>query len=169
MKHEEDYKLLHEANAFGGMTLAKFADAVVPLITYHGAKSILDYGSGKGQSWEQHEALKKLRESRYVVMYDPGVSHLSKKPSGTFAAVLCIDVVEHLPEEEIADTLKEIFSYANQVVIATFCPRGSKKKLPSTGQDVHLTQQPREFWERKFMDANNTRSHPVAFYLFENP
>jgi len=169
MKLIEDYKILHQADAFGGMTLAKFADAVIPLLEFHNAKSVLDYGSGKGQAWERHGELAKIRENLHVILYDPGVPEHANKPSGTFAAVLCVDVVEHVPEDEIPAMLREVFSYANKIVIASFCPRGSKKKLPSTGADVHVTQKPREYWERKFSDANATRSHPIPWYLFENP
>jgi len=169
LKLVEDYKKLHDANAFGGRTIAKFADQIIPLVRFHQANSVLDYGSGRGQAWEEHAELKALKDERHVVLYDPGVEELSQKPAGKFAAVLCIDVVEHIPEDEIAETLAEIFGYATKVVIATFCPRGSKKKLPSTGQDVHVTQQGREWWERRFSEANATRSHPVPFYLFENP
>ena len=169
MKYRDDYIQLHQADVFGGMTLAKFADIILPLLKFHGAQSVLDYGSGKGQSWEKNDKLREFKEKEHVILYDPGVPELSKKPPGTFAAVLCIDVIEHIPEEEIAETLSDVFRYANKVVIATFCPRGSKKKLPSTGQDVHVTQRDREFWERKFSEANATRSHPVPFYLFMNP
>lgn len=169
MKFRDDYIKLHEQDAFGGMTLAKFADVVLPLLRYHEAQSVLDYGSGKGQAWDQHERLREFRQNNHVILYDPGVPDLSKKPAGTFAAAICIDVIEHVPEDELAETLSELFRYANKVVIATFCPRGSKKKLPSTGQDVHITQKPREFWERKFSEANATRSHPIPFYLFLNP
>lgn len=169
MKLAEDYKKLHDSNAFAGLTLAKFADQVAPLIRFHQAQSILDYGSGGGRSWEENAALKAIKADRHVVLYDPGVEALSKKPAGTFAAVLCIDVVEHVPEDEIAGVLAEIFAFANRVVIATFCPRGSKKKLPSTGKDVHITQKPRLWWEQRFAEANATRSHPVTWYLFENP
>ena len=169
MKLAADYKTLHDNNAFGGMTLAKFADVVVPLLKYHDAQSILDYGSGRGQSWEENADLKAIKDARHVVLYDPGVEGLSALPSGKFAAVLCIDVVEHVPEDEIPETLSRVFNYATKVVIATFCPRGSKKKLPSTGGDVHITQRPRVWWEQRFSEANATRSHPVPFYLFENP
>ncbi len=169
VKLRDDYLELHSRDVFGGMTLAKFADQIVPLIRFHNARSILDYGSGKGQAWEENAALKALKAERHVILYDPGVEALSARPTGIFAAVLCIDVVEHIPEDEIAETLSDVFRYATAVVIATFCPRGSKKKLPSTGQDVHITQKPREWWERKFSEANATRSHPVPFYLFENP
>ena len=168
MKLIEDYKILHEAGAFGGMTLAKFSEPVLKLLKFHGGLTVLDYGSGKGQSWENHDGLRRFKERLPVTLYDPGVLELSTKPIGTFDAVLCFDVVEHIPEDEIETTLAEIFGYAERVVLATFCARGSRKKLPSNGQDVHVTQRPRLFWEELFHAANMAKRRPVPWYLFEN-
>lgn len=168
MNHLEDYRKLHEANAFGGMTLAKYADPVLSLLKFHGGNTVLDYGSGKGQSWERHLGLKKFRETLPVILYDPGVPELSEKPKEKFDAVLCFDVVEHVPEDELDELIHEIFGYAERVVIATFCQRGSRKKLPSTGEDVHITQRPRLYWEERFHMANIAKSQPVPWYLFEN-
>jgi len=164
----DDYRILHAANAFTGMTIAVFAEPVLKLIAYHGAHSILDYGSGKGLAWQEVERLKKYKEKLEVKLYDPGIEELAEKPKGTFDAVVCMDVVEHIPEDELEMTLAEIFNYADRLVIATFCARGSRKKLPSTGQDVHITQKPRLWWEERFHMANVTKSKPVPWYLFEN-
>jgi hypothetical protein len=168
MKYLNDYRLLHQANAFGGMTLARFAEPVLKLISFNACQSVLDYGSGKGQSWEHEEGLKKCKASLPVTLYDPGVPEHEQKPAGKFGAVLCMDVMEHIPEDEIVDTLNEVFDYSEGIVIATFCARGSRKKLPSTGQDVHVTQRQRLWWEQHMHMANIGKSRPVKWYLFEN-
>jgi cyclopropane fatty-acyl-phospholipid synthase-like methyltransferase len=170
MKYRDDYVKLHEGGMFPGMTLAHFADPVIKLLRRHEAKTVLDYGAGKGLAWEQIEALKRFRaESAAVTLYDPGLPEFEKRPEGAFDGVLCIDVAEHVPEEEVADFLGLVFGYAERVVIASFCARGSKKKLPSTGGDVHVTQKPRLWWEERMHLANSMRTRPIPWYLFENP
>ena len=165
MKLVEDYKRLHEANAFSGMTVAKFGEPISKLIRLHGCHTVLDYGCAKGQGWDT-ELLKPIKPM--VTLYDPGWPDLSTKPTGFYDAVLCIDVVEHIPEEDIEETLAEVFGYAIKIVIASFCPRGSKKKL-SDGRDVHLVQMPRKYWEERFHLANQTRRMPIPWYLFCTP
>jgi 2-polyprenyl-3-methyl-5-hydroxy-6-metoxy-1,4-benzoquinol methylase len=170
MKLRDDYIKLHENNAFSGMTIARFADPITKILRQYGCKSVLDYGCAKGQAYETNEALMKMRKDECMVtLYDPGVPEYAAKPATPFDAVVCVDVVEHVPEDELDAVLKELFHYAEKVVIATFCPRGSKKKLPSTGQDVHITQHNRLWWEERFHLINAARTRPIPWFLFENP
>lgn len=170
MKYRDDYRKLHEQNAFGGMTLAKFSEPTSKVLRWLKARSVLDYGSGSGKSWDKAKELKEVRESLdRLEMYDPGIPDRDKLPDGTFDAVLCFDVLEHVPEEEVPETLQEIFSKADRVALLSFCPRGSKKKLPSTGTDVHVTQKPREWWERQISAANLSYGRPTLWFLYENP
>jgi hypothetical protein len=169
MRHLEDYRKLHDANAFGGLTLARFAPIVLTLLRRHRAESVLDYGCARGQSWERDERLAKYRAEHEVALYDPAVVGLDQPPAGQFDAVLAIDVLEHVPEDEVDEVLTRIFGYAKRVVILSFCPRGSKKKLPSTGEDVHVTQRDRLWWERRIHHANSHLARPRIWYLFANP
>jgi hypothetical protein len=169
MKYREDYRKLHEQNAFGGMTLAHFAEPATKSLRYFGAKTVLDYGAGNGLSWEREPSLAAIRGDLEVSLYDPGVPKYETLPEGVFDAVLAFDVLEHVPLDEIDGVLKDIFSRAQKVVLMSFCPRGSKKKLPSTGEDVHVTQRGRDWWERRISHANLAYGHPVPWFLHENP
>lgn len=170
MKYQDDYRKLHEQKAFAGMTLAKFADPVAKSLRWIDAKSVLDYGSGSGVSWERSPKLAEAKKRlKTLAMYDPGIPGKDELPQGKFDAVLCFDVLEHVPEEEVPETLKNIFERAERLVVMSFCPRGSKKKLPSTGQDVHVTQKPREWWERQISSVNLSHGKPTLWFLHENP
>lgn len=168
MKYKEDYKKLHEQGAFRGLTLAQFAEPVSKSLQAFGIKTVLDFGSGTGDSWE-HPQLAKAKEGRSVTLYDPGIPEREALPDGPFDAVIAFDVLEHVPEDELDGVLQDIFSRAKRLVLMSFCPRGSKKKLPSTGQDVHVTQKDREWWERRISAANLSWGGPTVWFLHENP
>lgn len=167
MKYREDYKKLHEQGVFKGLTLAKFSEPVVKCFRWIGVKSALDFGAGTGASWESPD-LKEYKLEK-LVQYDPGIPEKEALPEGLFDAVLVFDVLEHVPEDEVNDVLKEIFSHSSRLVMMSFCPRGSRKKLPSTGEDVHVTQKPREWWEQRISAANLSYGKPTLWFLFENP
>ncbi len=167
MRYQEDYRERHRQNVFGGMTLAKFSEPVCKSLKAFQIKTVLDFGAGKGVSWEKDPALAALDVK--VTLYDPGVPEHDVLHDGPFDAVLAFDVLEHVPEDEIAETLKDIFSRATKLVLMSFCPRGSKKKLPSTGQDVHVSQHDREWWERRISAANLSHGGPTVWFLLENP
>lgn len=169
MRYREDYRELHRQNAFGGLTLAKFSEPVCKSLKAFQIKTVLDFGSGKGVSWEKDPLLAELKNNLKVSLYDPGVPEHDTLPDGPFDAVLAFDVLEHVPEDEIAGTLKDIFTRATKLVLMSFCPRGSKKKLPSTGEDVHVTQRDREWWERRISSANVSHGGPTVWFLLENP
>jgi len=169
VKYREDYRKLHEQNAFAGLTLARFSDPVCKSLRAFQINTVLDFGSGTGASWEQDEDLKDLKKTVKVTLYDPGIPTHETLPDGPFDAVIAYDVLEHVPEDEIDGTLRDIFSRASKLVLLSFCPRGSKKKLPSTGEDVHVTQRDREWWERRISHVNLSHGGPTVWFLYENP
>lgn len=168
MRYKQDYRKLHEQGVFQGLTLAQFAEPVAKSLEAFGIKSVLDYGSGTGKSWDTPQ-LAKAKVGRDVTLYDPGLPDHDALPDGKFDAVLVFDVLEHIPEDEVDGALREIFERAKRLVLLSFCPRGSKKKLPSTGKDVHVTQKDREWWERRISAANLSHGEPTVWFLYENP
>ena len=55
--------------------------------------------------------------------YDPAVPQFEKKPfyeeSRKFDLVICIDVLEHIPQSDLPRIIKEIFDYSDKYVFAT--------------------------------------------------
>ena len=49
-------------------------------------------------------------------LYDPGVEQFEKMPKGKFDGVYSTDVMEHIPEEELPESLEFIFSKADKFV-----------------------------------------------------
>jgi hypothetical protein len=86
-----------------------------------------------------------------VVCYDPCYAPYSELPRGTFDAVVCTDVLEHCPEEDIAWIVAELFSYARRFVFANVASFPASKRLPN-GENAHCTIRPPEWWEELITD-----------------
>lgn len=143
------YTAMHEdrPKLFAGDSLLHHVDAIAELVRETGAKTLLDYGSGKGFQYlakRAHEAWGGI----LPVCYDVGVRQLSERPAGTFSGVICTDVLEHIAEEDVDGVLADIFSYAESFVFLAISCRPAKKFFPD-GRNVHLTVKEPGWWDRK--------------------
>ncbi len=80
-----------------------------------------------------------------VYCYDPAYPPLSHRPGWRFDGVICTDVLEHCPEEDIPWILGEIFAYARRFVFANIASYPAEKVLPN-GENAHCTVRPVEWW-----------------------
>lgn len=150
----EQYRILHkDPDIFRGMTCLDYAGTIRKLCAESGAKTMLDYGSGKGL---QYKAPYEVQQwwGVDVRCYDPAVPGFEKKPrSGaeTFDAVICVDVLEHLPIGQVQGVIEQLFTYARKFVFLTACTRAANRKLPD-GRNAHLTVQPLEWWSGLIKD-----------------
>ncbi|HEY9744849.1 MAG TPA: methyltransferase domain-containing protein [Oculatellaceae cyanobacterium] len=131
---------LHQ-NGFGGAG-DKRVPEILPYLEQYKVKTLLDYGAGQGK-------LKASLSGYDVTNYDPGVPEYSEKPQGSFDAVVCTDVLEHIEPEYLDNVLKEIFFYSTGLILLLvhFGPSG---KTLSDGRNAHLIQKPPGWWEAKF-------------------
>jgi len=150
------------AETFNGRSLRPYVEFIKRLIDATGARTLLDYGSGKGQQYDP-APLKVPGQGRWdgvidywgvdeVTCFDPAYEPYSEIPSGTFDGVVCTDVLEHCPEEDIAWIVDEIFAYASKFVFATIACYPAQKRLPS-GENAHCTVRPTPWWEDVFRGA----------------
>lgn len=143
------------ANLFIGNSLLPFVEQIRDLAQRTGARTLLDYGSGKGALHKQAALTlpggKRIGPVRdywgisNVTLYDPGVPEYSALPSGRFDGVISTDVLEHIPEEDIPWVLKEMFGYANRFVFANIASYPAKKVLPN-GWNAHICLKPPSWW-----------------------
>ena len=113
------YRALHEhgdqannipaAKTFDGRSLPPHALAIQSLIRQFGVRTLLDYGAGKGTAYSETakiqlpngqtaNGLKQLWGIDKITLYDPGYAPHASQPVGKFDAVICTDVLEHIPE-----------------------------------------------------------------------
>ena len=60
-------------------------------------------------------------------LYDPGVKNFSKYPSKKADGVICIDVVEHIPERDVIKFIEELFRLANKFIFVVIACYPAKK------------------------------------------
>jgi hypothetical protein len=180
----EQYRLMHEqgeprlgmpaARTFAGQSLPPQAANIKRLIRRTASLSILDYGSGKGTQYEllrmldtedgvDYPDIRSYWGVHEIRCYDPGYSPFDKLPSGTFDGVICTDVLEHCPEEDIPWILDELFAFARKFVYANVACFPAKKRLPSGG-NAHCTVKPVKWWEEQVVRA--ARARPEIIYEF---
>lgn len=144
---------------FTGSKMIADVDSIKKLIVETESHTILDYGSGKGCLYKdkciavaENEPLVTLLEFwgiKDVTCYDPCYPPYSSLPAGKYDGVVCIDVLEHCPEEDIPWIVREILGYANCFVYANVACDYAAKTLPS-GENVHATVRSPDWWGELF-------------------
>lgn len=137
----DQYRMMHEAGHFPGFSVKQHVEAIGDLVKKTGSNTLLDYGCGKGRQYAELNLHRSWNIS--PSLYDPAT--FPQKPEGKFDGVICTDVLEHIPEEDLPDTLSEIFGYARKFVFLSICCRPAKKVLPD-GRNCHLTIKPEQWW-----------------------
>jgi 3-deoxy-manno-octulosonate cytidylyltransferase (CMP-KDO synthetase) len=151
-RHIGYYKQLYKGHYNSDLTenatlmIAKILDSV---FSKEDAKTLLDYGSGRGIQYTD----KKIHEKwgiQNVRCYDPAIEKYAIKPDKTenFDAIVCIDVMEHIPERSVDDILQDIFEYKSNLVFFSISTIPAHAKLPD-GSNAHCTTKPAEWWLKK--------------------
>ena len=143
------------ADTFDGKSLGPHVDTLKTIIKVLGSKTLLDYGAGKGvlykaQNITSRDGMKfdgicDLWGVDSVTLYDPAYSLHSILPKEIFDGVICTDVMEHCPEEDIPWIVDEIFHFAREFVYLKVACCPAKKTLPN-GENAHCTIHPPDWW-----------------------
>ncbi len=146
------YRYLHKLRKYyRGQSIRNHKAEIKELITQTGARTILDYGSGKG--WQYSKAsLHKGWGVPEPWCYDPAVEGLDVKPTATFDAVVCSDVLEHIPEYKIQEVLDELVAFGTKFVWMSIALYTATKRLPD-GRNAHVTVRPAEWWQERIDKA----------------
>jgi hypothetical protein len=142
-------------DTFPGRSLLPHVARIKRLIEATGAKTILDYGAGKGL---QYRPQKIVVDGKHVAdgvaeywdvdevrCYDPGYPPYRALPEETFDGVVCTDVLEHCPEEDLPWLLDEILGFARRFAYLNVACFPAKKTLPD-GRNAHVTVRAPEWW-----------------------
>lgn len=128
---------LHRDSSRWGADGAKHAAKVLQLATEIGAKTILDYGCGKGRL---AEAIAPVR----VQGYDPGIPEIAGMPKPC-ELVVCTDVLEHVEPDRLAAVLDHIGRLTAKAAYLVISTRQANATLPD-GRNAHLIVQPAAWW-----------------------
>jgi len=168
----EQYRAMHRdgdvrrgtpaQQTFDGKSLPRQAPRIRELIQRTGARTLLDYGSGKGMQYlpagimengvVRWNSMQEYWGVESIRCYDPGYPPFSALPEGRFDAVVCTDVLEHCPEGDLPWIVAELFGYARLFVFANVACYPAAKTLPN-GENAHCTIRAVEFWRALFDNA----------------
>jgi hypothetical protein len=159
--------------AFSGGSLKRQLPQIRALMRSTQSRSVLDYGAGKGGCYrardfdlkgERVQSVQSYWDVETIACYDPGYAPFSKLPEGQFDAVICTDVLEHLPEQDLPWVLEEQFRYARKFVFANIASYPANKILPN-GENAHCTIKPVEWW-REVIATAKASAGSSADYVF---
>ena len=155
---------------YGSASLG-YAAKVKMLMDQIGARSLSDYGAGKGRL---HLALQELGLRGYEYFpYDQAFPEYG--PPKPADLVCCIDVLEHIEIdylEAVLNDLKAITRNLGFVSIAT----GPAGKVLADGRNAHLIQQPKSWWLPRLCEyfevvkvRRSWRPNPATFWVVVKP
>lgn len=119
----------------------KWADMVRSIVAETGAKSVLDYGAGKG-------SLKAALRGLKVYEYDPAVPG-KETPPASAGVVVCTDVMEHVEPECTDAVIVHLCGLATRAVFVGVSCRVGGKRL-ADGRPAHVNVQPATWWHERF-------------------
>jgi 2-polyprenyl-3-methyl-5-hydroxy-6-metoxy-1,4-benzoquinol methylase len=132
----DQYRQMHADGHFRGYSCTLHTSEIKKLIKQHKAKTLLDYGCGKGEQYTKGNMHIEL--GIMPTLYDPYCVDHSKEPEGKFDGVICCDVLEHVPADDLAGVIQRIYALSKKFIFFTICTRPAKKLLPD-GRNCHLT------------------------------
>ena len=156
--YDAEYTKFHKLPwKFDGHSTYEFKDLIYNIINRTRSKNILDYGSGKGiQYSKQHLDIYWKVEA---TCYDPYYEPYNMLPNKKFDDVICVEVLEHVPEERLELIFNNIFSRADKFVFFTICMITGGTFF-TTGENVHITIQSKDWWLKK-IEQYNVKKIPV--------
>ena len=141
-------------NIFYGKSLRHFFQPIKQVIDLTKSKSLIDFGCGKAKFYFNKIKIKEIEYKNVIeywniqdyFLYDPGVDIFSTYPNKKMDGIICIDVVEHMPPEDVNNFIEDIFKLAKKFVFIVIACYPAWKNLPD-GRNMHLSiKNPRE-WE----------------------
>jgi 2-polyprenyl-3-methyl-5-hydroxy-6-metoxy-1,4-benzoquinol methylase len=136
---------LHVSNPAYGTSGGKWAGKVHRLARQYEARSVLDYGCGRGTL---RDTLLKIADGWPAIYlcaeYDPAIEGKDARPNRA-DLVVCGDVLEHIEPECLYAVLDDIRDLARKGVLLIVATVPASKTL-ADGRNTHLIVEPAEWW-----------------------
>lgn len=159
---------------FDGQSLFAHVGFLRQLLQNFGARSVLDYGSGKAGTYDNTTfklpdgskvvGLKNYWGVERIHLYDPGYEPHAVLPTDRFHAVICTDVMEHIPEQDLGWVIDELYGYAERLLYACIATYPAKKMFPD-GTNVHVTLHEPDWWVRRFDERKSAIDGSAEYVL----
>ena len=157
----KDYEELHKNGAanlpskdtYNGRSTIIFADILKKVIDKNKCETLLDYGSGKGDRYykesigpDKLKTYPPLKDFWNIkpTLYDPGVPY-PKPTDKKFDIVISIDVLEHVPNQDLRWVIDEIFNFSKKIVFLNIACYPAIAKLKNN-KNAHTSIFPPNWW-----------------------
>jgi len=161
---------------YPGVSLLPHVAKIKQMIDQTGARTVLDYGCGKGQQYDatdlevpgvgRIDSILDYWDIDHVHCYDPCVPRYDRLPDESADGVVATDVLEHCPEEDVAWIVAEMYSRARRFVFASIACYPAKTHLPN-GENAHCTIRPAEWWNDVFATIGRARPEVICRLHFD--
>ena len=162
-------QMMAHGDNFRGLSLVKHKRVLRKLIQRTGATTLLDYGSGKGDAYDAPHLLHEAWGVPRPYLYDPAFPELSVRPDSLFDGIICSDVLEHIPEDELADAITYMIQHSVLFVWASICCRPAKKCFADSVTNLHVTVRPFAWWSDLFERHREACEYRGDILLLETP
>ena len=142
---------------YNGWATLTFADFIQKVIQKNQCKTLLDYGSGKGDFYFKERKFNNklyppIKEFWKVhpTLFDPGIDGYEKPYNKKFDIVISLDVLEHIPAQDLNWVLNEIFSFSKKIVFLNIACYPADIILPN-GRNAHVSIFKPEKWFQEIL------------------
>ncbi|MGF1651008.1 MAG: methyltransferase domain-containing protein, partial [Hyphomicrobiaceae bacterium] len=136
------YKKIHETREYG-TTSIKNLRYIRPEVALLAPLSIVDYGCGQSKLIDLLVMDRAVAKARY----DPAIPEYATKPEKKFDLLITVDVLEHIEEADLNNTIHEMSSLCeNAIIIIDTAP--AVLFLPD-GRNAHVSLHDRAWWAKR--------------------
>jgi hypothetical protein len=138
-----------------GFNLLQIRETLQQFVADKNITTLLDYGAGKTNQYaplsintekgNEHFHLQQFLKLKEIKCYDPGYPPISDLAQQTVDCVVCCDVLDRCPEEDLLWIISEIFSLAEICVFIKINHWDNGVKLNNDEPEVCVIK-PKEWW-----------------------
>jgi hypothetical protein len=142
-------QLHRETKKFNGRFLHRYVPDLQPLLEELECRTLLDYGCGKGNQWQQAlEGGGFLADLLGVrpTLYDPGTERFAAEPTGRFDAVICTQVLGSVPIVDLPWVIDRLLGFAIKLVFVGERVKPVRKQLHAHMADQMPHEKPHDWW-----------------------
>ena len=172
--HENGIKNQPGFSTFLGYSLTKWILKIQEIIKTNDCNSLLDFGCGKAFLYKnkfkigdkEFTNLSDFWNLQNIYLYDPGLEEYSDYPKGKYDGIICTDVVEHIPENDILNFIDELFKLSNKFIFVVIATMPASKYFDD-GKNIHLSLKDQEEWKKIFLEFK--KKYPnINQYIYFN-
>jgi len=172
--HENGIKNMPGNSTFLGYSLTKWIVKIKEIIKITKSDSLIDFGCGKGFLYnnkfkigeEEFINLSDFWNVEDIYLYDPGVEKYSTYPNKKYDGVICTDVIEHIPENDVIQFIDKLFNLSNKFIFFVIATIPASKYFDD-GKNIHLCLKTKKDWNEIFL--NFKKKYPnINQYVYFN-